>query len=132
MDNSYSHRSLLIITYIWPECGRWPTLIHPNEWNLTVRRMGVQSITSFWICRIVSVVNLGEYSWLTWYKCLGWFKWGYDNFFQKKTLPVWLFCRILNIIRLNMISVSLKDRARSYTYDFQLTAYRFTSVSRDF
>ena len=24
----------------WPECGRCPTLINHNEWNLTVRRRG--------------------------------------------------------------------------------------------
>ena len=40
----YFHRSLLIIT--WSEYGRCPTLIHPKEWNLTVRRRGVQTITS--------------------------------------------------------------------------------------
>ncbi len=37
MSDPQSHRSLLIITQPWPECGRCPTLSHSNEGNLTVR-----------------------------------------------------------------------------------------------
>ncbi len=37
MSDLHSYWSLLIITYPWLECGRSPTLMHPNELNLTAR-----------------------------------------------------------------------------------------------
>ncbi len=40
MSDPHSHRRFLIITRVWPECGRCPSLIYLIEWNLSVRRRG--------------------------------------------------------------------------------------------